>query len=562
MRRLLRPGEKTMRYSNSAPNSSPSSVPPPIVKVWQSRPQTPTSEQSTGYYTPEDSQPIPTTPVPRRDWFWGRFALLLLLVFILASGGAVVTTYALFQQSETIFPAVSAIGVNLGGLTQAQAEVALAQVAQTPTIQVQAGETTQLISLAELGYSLDVQAMAAEAYRRGRSQTHWRELSLAFLLGLEVAPRWQFTAATAQTTLNELATEAHIPPVSPDLVYRDGQVQITAGQPGSQLDIAAALSWLAPQSPHTLAGRTLTLPMIPEEPVAGGLAEQAAAANEHLSRTLTVSAYDPITDERLTWSLTPETWNQWVIARRVSDSPTGFVFSLASNAVQDYFLLKDGTLPASQYLQTDEAAADLLAAYDNGSWNSSVRIYHAEQEHIVQAGESLSSIARDYGMPYPWLEQANPGLTGLYAGQSILIPSPDLFLPLPVVEHKRIIISLSQQKMWAYENGSLQWEWVVSTGIAESPTSPGVYQVQTHVDNAYAGNWDLWMPYFIGIYRPVPTSEFMNGFHGFPTRGNSQLLWTNSLGRPVTYGCVLVSNDNAAALYQWAETGVVVEIQP
>ncbi|MBK9049886.1 MAG: hypothetical protein IPL78_02880 [Chloroflexi bacterium] len=56
-----------MRYSNSAPNSSPSSVPPPIVKVWQSRPQTPTSEQSTGYYTPEDSQPIPPPPQPRAE---------------------------------------------------------------------------------------------------------------------------------------------------------------------------------------------------------------------------------------------------------------------------------------------------------------------------------------------------------------------------------------------------------------------------------------------------------------------------------------------------------------
>ena len=101
-----------------------------------------------------------------------------------------------------------------------------------------------------------------------------------------------------------------------------------------------------------------------------------------------------------------------------------------------------------------------------------------------------------------------------------------------------------------------------STGIADSPTSPGVFQVQTHEENAYAGNWDLWMPSFMGIYRPVPTSEFMNGFHGFPTRGGSQLLWTGNLGQSVTYGCILISSDNAQALYNWAEEGVVVEIQP
>jgi lipoprotein-anchoring transpeptidase ErfK/SrfK len=115
--------------------------------------------------------------------------------------------------------------------------------------------------------------------------------------------------------------------------------------------------------------------------------------------------------------------------------------------------------------------------------------------------------------------------------------------------------------MWVYESGGPKWEWLVSTGIESSPTAPGVFQVQTHEENAYASNWKLWMPYFIGIYRPVPTSDFLNGFHGFPTRGGSALLWTGNLGQPVTYGCILISTDNAIALYGWAQDGVVVEIR-
>ena len=55
--------------------------------------------------------------------------------------------------------------------------------------------------------------------------------------------------------------------------------------------------------------------------------------------------------------------------------------------------------------------------------------------------------------------------------------------------------------------------------------------------------------------------DFMNGFHGFPTRGDKQLLWTNSLGHPVTFGCILLSNDNAKKLYDWADQGVIVEIR-
>ena len=135
-------------------------------------------------------------------------------------------------------------------------------------------------------------------------------------------------------------------------------------------------------------------------------------------------------------------------------------------------------------------------------------------------------------------------------------------LPLPVIENKRIVISISSQRMWAYQDGGLIWEWVVSTGIPSSPTAPGVFQVQSHDGTAYASSWDLWMPYFLGIYRPVPSSDFVNGFHGFPTRDGVTLLWTGSLGHPVTFGCIVLDTANAALLYDWAEDGVVVEIQP
>jgi lipoprotein-anchoring transpeptidase ErfK/SrfK len=112
-----------------------------------------------------------------------------------------------------------------------------------------------------------------------------------------------------------------------------------------------------------------------------------------------------------------------------------------------------------------------------------------------------------------------------------------------------------------YEDGNLKWDWLASTGIQSSPTWPGIYQIISHEPNAYAANWDLWMPNFMGVYRPIPGTDFTNGFHGFPTRGASQLLWTNSLGTRVTYGCILLSNENVQALYEWAEEGVIVEIQ-
>jgi lipoprotein-anchoring transpeptidase ErfK/SrfK len=113
--------------------------------------------------------------------------------------------------------------------------------------------------------------------------------------------------------------------------------------------------------------------------------------------------------------------------------------------------------------------------------------------------------------------------------------------------------------MWVYERGVVRWEWVISTGVWDSPTMPGVFQILSHHVSAYAGNWDLDMPYFMGIYETVP--GFTNGIHGMVTRRGASLLWENALGRPVTYGCILLSNAHVKTLYEWAPEGVVVEVR-
>jgi lipoprotein-anchoring transpeptidase ErfK/SrfK len=113
--------------------------------------------------------------------------------------------------------------------------------------------------------------------------------------------------------------------------------------------------------------------------------------------------------------------------------------------------------------------------------------------------------------------------------------------------------------MWLYENGEVISDHVISTGMSNSPTLPGVFQVQTHEVNAYASNWDLWMPHFLGIYEAVP--GFMNGIHGLPVLSSGVRLWGSVLGTPASYGCIITDLPTGASLFEWAEDGVVVEIQ-
>jgi hypothetical protein len=77
--------------------------------------------------------------------------------------------------------------------------------------------------------------------------------------------------------------------------------------------------------------------------------------------------------------------------------------------------------------------------------------------------------------------------------------------------------------------------------------------------SAYASLWDLTMPNFIGIYEAWP--GFFNGIHGLPTLSSGQRLWSDVLGRPASYGCIILDLAAAEWLYNWADPGVVVEIR-
>ncbi|MDX2078302.1 MAG: L,D-transpeptidase family protein [bacterium] len=275
---------------------------------------------------------------------------------------------------------------------------------------------------------------------------------------------------------------------------------------------------------------------------------------------LAVRLYDPVTGDFATWDLPMADWDRWLSATPDPTAPNGYRFDIEAQGVTDFLMSQQArNLDASRFINMAEALDQIQAAVRAGE-DATLRVYHNARQHVVGAGETITSIAWDYGIPYLFIQEANNGITALSVGQTITIPPADMFIELTPIPAKRIEVSIAEQRVRVYENGALLWDWTASTGISSSPTWRGVYQILSHEINAYAGNWNLWMPNFMGVYRPIPNADFTNGFHGFPTRGGGQLLWENSLGTRVTYGCILLSNTNIQQLYTWAEEGVVVEI--
>jgi lipoprotein-anchoring transpeptidase ErfK/SrfK len=131
--------------------------------------------------------------------------------------------------------------------------------------------------------------------------------------------------------------------------------------------------------------------------------------------------------------------------------------------------------------------------------------------------------------------------------------------PTPDPSHQRIVVDISEQQMYVYLDEKLLWQWTVSTGEPGKDTATGSFAVLSKIDNAYGSTWDLDMPHWLGIYRSGPLE---NGIHGLPVqRATGSKLWEGLLGQRVSYGCIILNDENAQTLYDWAHIGTPVIVQ-
>jgi lipoprotein-anchoring transpeptidase ErfK/SrfK len=528
-------------------------------------PPTPTHNAPTELWYPASAQPVAIPQLPLRQAqrrpFLKYFFLGIVLLGLLTVGFITLAGAGLIYMSDLVMPGVQVMGVDVGRMTQNEAAAVLQNNTTQQTLRLTYDETVWLVAPADLGLTLDAAATAKRAHAYGRTPEAWIELIQTGAMTVE--PSWVLDTAVTQTYLQNRAGELAIEPVNAGLVIENGQVTTTPAVDGQVLDVAATVATLAQSGAAAAQNGEIPLVMQPVAPAITDVSGFVAQAEALLATTLTIQATDPVRDEAVSWVVGPQVWGSWLSLAVDPNNPTQFNWTLDPDKADQFFAERNAALGENRYLDEEGALTAVTEAIKNQQPTVSLRIYHGPSQYVVQAGDTFAGIGRKVGIPYPWIQAANPGIgDALAVGQAITIPSPDDLLPYPVVEGKRVVVSISQQRAWVYENGALKWEWLASTGISSSPTAPGVFQIQTHEQNAYAGNWDLWMPNFMGIYRPAPNVEFMNGFHGFPTRDGANLLWTNNLGTPVTYGCILLSNENAAQLYEWAEQGVIVEILP
>jgi len=484
----------------------------------------------------------------------GALALLLLSVVL------VFVVYGAYQVYGWVVPGVSIGDITLTGLTWGEVERGLTQVyGADQTITVTDGQFAAQISAADLGLAWDTQAMAQEALDVGHGKdlfVEMREMADSWLNGADLEPILSFDPETARGTLQELAMASYAAPHDAHLEIIDGEVEITPSLDGSTLDIEASLESLQADPRLILEQGVMPIVFSPVPAVLQDVSAAKAEAERLLASDILLHTYDPLDDQHQIWSPSRKEIGSWLL---VDETASGPEISVDQMRVLEFLQEVNGELGPEKSIHSESLSQEILAALGTSS-NIMARVYHPQRTYVVQAGDTLLEIGWAHDIPHWYIEEENPFLaqTGLQVGQELTIPSPDVLMPLDVIPEKRIVISIPEQRLWTLENGNVLQEYVISTGIEDSPTMPGVFQVRSHELDAYASRWDLTMPHFLGIYEASP--GFMNGIHGLPMLSSGRRLWAGTLGRPASYGCIILDLDAAETVYHWAEDGVVVEI--
>ena len=172
--------------------------------------------------------------------------------------------------------------------------------------------------------------------------------------------------------------------------------------------------------------------------------------------------------------------------------------------------------------------------------------------YTVQSGDSLADIAKQFNIDLAGLARANhiTNLDLIFIGQKLLIDTAPITAPEATIsEGKQIIVVLSDQMVYAYENGVLVKRFEVGTGKKSTPTVTGQFKIELKFEKADMTGPDYhikdvpWVMYFHNSY----------GFHGAP--------WNPDLYQ-TSHGCVNMLVEDANWLFDWGPIGTDVLVLP
>lgn len=223
-----------------------------------------------------------------------------------------------------IFPGVSVSGVDLSGLTPAQAAVRLQQQLTFPLnghILLRNGSQAWMATPVELGLVLDSQASVEAAYRVGRAGGLFRRLGeqwRARRQGVLLPPVLLFDQRVAYAALQRLSPLIDQPAQEASFEIQGAEVLARPGQIGRRLDIEATLELLTRQLQRFQDGE-VQLVVREEMPEVLDVSAQVEAARRLLSAPLRLVLPNAAEGERAVWTYEPQVIANMLSVRKVKE---------------------------------------------------------------------------------------------------------------------------------------------------------------------------------------------------------------------------------------------------
>lgn len=119
-------------------------------------------------------------------------------------------------------------------------------------------------------------------------------------------------------------------------------------------------------------------------------------------------------------------------------------------------------------------------------------------------------------------------------------------------ESKHIYVDLTKQRLYAFENNNLIYDFPVSTGNPWTPTPTGDFLIWIKLRyTRMKGGEGIWaydlpnVPYTMFFYNKSVPKSLGYGLHG--------AYWHDQFGiQPMSHGCVNMRPDDAGQLYTWS----------
>lgn len=187
----------------------------------------------------------------------------------------------------------------------------------------------------------------------------------------------------------------------------------------------------------------------------------------------------------------------------------------------------------------------------------------SREQYTVLPGEYLSTIGSKLGMSWLAIAAIN-GISNpdsLRAGTVLQIPTreeaarygpvrpPRVDPGAQIGVGREIVIVLSTQTAYAYENGVLRRSAIMSSGLPDTPTVTGNFKITRKLPSRH----------MIGPDYNLPGVPWVSYFYaGYAIHGT---YWHNNFGTPMSHGCVNMTTADAKWFYDFAPVGTPVHVR-